>query len=163
MLPLSNAGTTIKADPMHIFPHFCTLKEHRPCAVPNPVPAKSGIQIRASFCFENCSFMHACRQTFVNSHAKQFNFHKQLGSAAITWKFIFPGVHTSPTLGEDGIRPWRILSFFNRMHFVNSVLPSKESTSIWIRSQSQMYTIVLNEHSIQVISPYLLKAIKTVL
>lgn len=163
MFSLSNAGTTIKVDPMYIFPHFCTLKKHWPCAVPNPVPAKSDIQVRASFWFENCSFLHACPQTFVNSHAKQFYFHKQLDSAAITWKFIFPGVRTSPTLAEDGIRPWRTLSFFNRMYFASSVLPSKESTSIWIRSQSQMYTIVLSEHSIQVISSCLLKAIKTVL
>lgn len=75
---------------------------------------------------ENRSCLRACWRAFVSSHTGQFNFHKQLGSAAITWEFIFPSICASPTLGGHGIRAQRILSPLKRMYFANLVLPSKE-------------------------------------
>lgn len=131
ILPLSNTGDVIKTGD-----HAC---------LSTPLYTQGAL---ATCCFKSCTYkrwyvrwslfllwelqlLHVCWQAFVNSHARQFDLHKQLGFAAITWKLISPSVYISPTLGEDRNQ---VLENSLRVHFANSDPHSTENTNLSVHN-----------------------------
>lgn len=123
-----------------VFPYSCTYTKHRPSAVPSPRPEKTVCEVesRASclYCFHsgNCSFLHACWETSVISHARQLCVEVHIVRfCGHHLEVCFPQC-TSPTLEEDRIRPGELF-FSLRKYFANIGPPSKENTNLLIHLQ----------------------------